>query len=101
MVKCAAHLCRSGYALTKAEKAKKLAQRTVSVFSFPKDKELRARWVLTIGRNDSAWNPDHCGVCELHFREEDFCQTTRRKNERQRKFMKTGVVPSIFESREW
>ena len=101
MVKCATPHCRSGYALTKTEKAllnvRNPVQRTVSVFTFPKDTELRARWVSALRRSDSEWNPDSCGVCEFHFRDKDFHQETWKGTERQRKKLKQDAVPSVFE----
>ena len=100
MVKCAVSLCRSGYAPTKTEMANGSPQRTVSVLSFPKDHELRARWVSAIRRTDTDWDPDHCGVCELHFREVDFYQETQKKSERKRKVLKKGAVPTIFDSHQ-
>lgn len=96
MVKCAAYLCRSGYAPTKTEKANGTVLQTLSVFSFPKDNELRAEWVSALRRRDTNWDPDHCGICELHFQEDDFYQETRRKSERKRKCLKKGAIPSIF-----
>ena len=98
MVKCAVPQCRSGYAFTKAEKANGSVRRAASVFTFPKDSELRARWVSAIRCGDSTWDPEHSGVCELHFRGHDFHKETRRKNQRRRKFLIKGSVPSVFDS---
>ena len=102
MVKCAAFQFRSGYALTKADKASLKAsgsvKRGVSVFGFPKDRELRSRWLSALRRIDTAWNPEHCGVCELHFLENDFRQETRRKIQHKRKILKQCAVPSVFDS---
>ena len=102
MVKCAAVGCRSGYALTKADQ--KLveagkAHQNVSVFAFPKcdRQDIRDQWLSALKRGDTNWNPDHCGVCELHFRHEDFVDATYRKTPRQRKILKPSAVPSIFD----
>ena len=100
MVKCAVPLCRSGYAPTKTEKASGTVQRNVSVFTFPKNRELRARWVSAIRRSDSTWDPEHCGVCEMHFRKDSFRQETRRNGQRKRKFLIKGSVPAVFDTHQ-
>lgn len=103
MVKCAAVGCRSGYAPTKAERELMeagVARPNVSVFAFPKRdrQETRDTWLSVLKREDTDWNPDNCGVCELHFRPEDFLdQSTSRKTQRQRKILKPSAVPSIFD----
>ncbi|XP_055924582.1 THAP domain-containing protein 2-like [Argiope bruennichi] len=45
----------------------------VSVFNFPKDGNLRKRWIATIHRKD--FEPSK--VCELHFVEDDFVKEAR------------------------
>ena len=102
MVKCAAYSCRSGYRPTVAEKRilnkGGLAACKRSVFVFPKDPVRRARRISVVRRGDTEWNPEHCGVCELHFRDDDFCQGTQRKDERKQKFLKVDAVPSVFDA---
>ena len=44
------------------------------VFAFPKKTDVRARWIALIRRKDTAWNPDYFGVCELHFKPNDFVE---------------------------
>lgn len=99
MVKCAAFNCRSGYRAKKGVlKTGKLTACRRSVFRFPKDPVRKAQWISVLRRGDTGWNPEHCGVCDLHFREDDFCQETRRKDERKRKFLKRDAVPSVFDA---
>ena len=69
-----------------------------SVFVFPKDRVRRARWISVLRRSDIEWNPEHGGVCELYFRDNDFGQGTRRKDERKRKFLELDAVPSVFDA---
>ena len=99
MVKCAAPNCRTGFNLKQADrvvlkKGGSVARR--SVFTFPKNPERRARWLSALRRSDTGWSPDNCGVCELHFSEDDFFKDPRRKNERRRKFLNRDAVPSVF-----
>ena len=102
MVKCAVAGCRSGYSPTKTDRKLKEAGKTrthVSVFAFPKHgrEDVRDAWLCAVRRVAGAgWNPDHSGVCELHFTPDDFLDETYRKTERQRKSLKPTAVPSIF-----
>ncbi|GBL95832.1 hypothetical protein AVEN_227089-1 [Araneus ventricosus] len=57
----------------------------VSVFNFPKDDELRQRWIASIGRKDFQLSKSR-KVYELHFVEEDFIKEARGFD------MKTGRV---------
>ena len=102
MVKCAAVGCRSGYAPTKVERRLLEAgdaSPNASVFAFPSldRKNVRDQWLNALKRGDTSWNPDHCGVCELHFRPDDFIDESFRKTQRQRKILKTSAVPSVFD----
>lgn len=69
------------------------------VFSFPKHLELRGRWIAATRRLDDL-NLDCSGVCELHFRPEDFevDLSPRTGTERQRRRLRNDAVPSIFET---
>ena len=102
MVKCAVIGCRSGYAPTKTERKLQHAEqlrKNISVFAFPKRErqDVRDAWLCAVGRAVcSDWNPDHSGVCELHFRRDDFMDETFRKTQRQRKTLKPFAVPSLF-----
>jgi hypothetical protein len=75
-----------------------------SLFRFPKQADLRDKWVAAIGR--STWTPsEHSRVCSLHFREHEItCEshdlhTARRVqlNARgsKRLSLKAGAVPSL------
>lgn len=102
MVKCAAFKCRSGYRPTKREE--EMMKRGENppckkhVFAFPSKSELRAKWISAIRREDTCWNPDNSGVCELHFRQCDFLYdlAPRTKTDRQRLRLKPDAVPSVF-----
>ena len=103
MVKCAVYECRSGYPLNKRER--EFANRTKttplkrSVFRFPVEKSLRGRWISAIKRYDTSWNPNHCGVCELHFEEDDFCEgDTTKRTKRTNKILKKQATPRKFTS---
>ena len=104
MVKCAIVNCRSGYPPNKAENeliaATGQAPCKCSVFAFPKSDrpEMRRRWISALKQSGTGWNPDHVGVCELHFLPEDFLYEIFEKTERQRKYLKHNAVPSVFNS---
>lgn len=68
------------------------------VFAFPSKSELRAKWVAAIRREDTCWNPDNSGICELHFCQCDFLVSLapRNKTERQRLRLKPNAIPSVF-----
>ena len=104
MVKCVIPSCRTGYRPTKHEKEIIEAGGHVSVnssvFRFPgvDRKEIRDKWIMCLKDKDTSWNPPQsCGVCELHFRPDDFYETTFRKATRQRKTLKPTAVPSVFD----
>ena len=102
MVKCAAVNCRSGFRPNKHEKA--MIQRGETspckkhVFAFPKKTDVRARWIALIRRKDTAWNPDYFGVCELHFKPNDFVEglVPRTMTKRKRLRLRSNVNPSVF-----
>ena len=66
-------------------------------YAFFAIKNVRDQWLNALKREDTGWNPDHCGMCELHFRPDDFMDETFRKTQRQRKILKTSAVPSVFD----
>lgn len=102
MVKCAAVNCRSGYRPTKQEK--EMIERGETppckkhVFAFPKKAEIRTQWVTAIRRQDTDWNPDNFGVCELHFKPHNLALDLvhRTKTERQRLRLKPDAIPTVF-----
>ena len=92
--KCAALFCRSGYSITKRD-LESDTQPPISrhVFCFPKDKEIRRKWVEALGRpNIREDNCNYSGVCELHFLPADFIEDIQR----QRKRLQREAVPSVF-----
>ena len=79
MVKCAAYNCRSGYKPTNSEREILKSGGSIpfhcSVFSFPNKmhhKEVRDKGIRAPKLKENYWNPDNFGVCEMHFRKEDF-----------------------------
>ena len=92
--KCAALFCRSGYDTTKRD-LESDAQPPIRrhVFRFPKDNEVRKKWVEALGRpNIREDNCNYSGVCELHFLPDDFSEDMQL----QRKWLKREAVPSVF-----
>ena len=93
--KCAALFCRSGYDATKKYEendSSNLSKR--HVYCFPKGNKSRRKWVEAVRR--PKLREDNCrysGVCELHFRPEDFSDGAGLK---QRRRLKRGAVPSVF-----
>ena len=109
MVKCAAYNCRSGYKPTNSEKEILKSGGSIpfrrSVFSFPNKmhhKEVRDKWIRALKLKENNWNPDNFGVCELHFRKEDFFDqdTTWRKTGRKRNMLKRAAIPSTYNYRK-
>ena len=119
--KCAVVKCRSGYDLTAEEKKVASGCDKKSVFRFPADKELRARWLKVkplienqlrkskstscssycfqaISREEGFANLDHVGVCQLHFKPENLNTTsdTTHGRKRSRTTLKANAVPTIF-----
>ena len=93
--KCAALFCRSGYDVTKKEKeSDSHSSLTKHVFCFPKDIEIRRKWVEALGRpNLREDNCSHSGVCELHFLPNDFSDKSKLK---QRLRLKREAVPTVL-----
>ena len=100
MVKCAAYKCKSGCNPAKKSELHGVSTVRPSVFRFPSDNpELRKKWISNLKRDDS-FNPDNCGVCERHFREEDFIDAAPANSKdkiRERKRLKFGAIPTVFE----
>ena len=55
------------------------------------------KWLAAVHRGSDV-NPNHAGVCERHFKPDDFvtASTKRTQKKRVRKSLKPGVVPSVF-----
>jgi len=97
--KCCAYGCKSGYASQDATDVH------VTFHSFPRDEELRAKWIRANPRKD--FTPTkNSRLCSLHFAESDFVEqhcdsnATRRASfdspQLQRRYLKKDAVPSIF-----
>uniref|UniRef100_A0A8C6TP58 THAP domain-containing protein 1 n=1 Tax=Neogobius melanostomus TaxID=47308 RepID=A0A8C6TP58_9GOBI len=65
----------------------------LSFFSFPPDKELRAKWVQNIRRDDLQVT-SHTRVCGRHFQPADVIQPSTPLGRRR---LKRGAVPLLFE----
>ena len=69
-----------------------------SGLKFPKDSILSTKWQIAVHRelpNKKLWKPTpYSFVCFKHFTENDFIQSDF---ERQRRDLKKGVVPSVFD----
>ncbi|KAJ3634925.1 hypothetical protein MTP99_007866 [Tenebrio molitor] len=77
----------------------------VSLFNFPKDKDLKARWVQAIkrqGENGKSFVPTASSkVCELHFHEQDILRFTTMHDEKTGTILKAPLkyprpAPGIF-----
>jgi len=95
--KCAAYGCKSGYKSSTVDK-------DVTFHSFPRDEELRDRWIRANPRKDFI-PTKHSRLCSLHFQPSDFVderQDTNKSRLKQkgekpvRRHLKEGVVPSVF-----
>ena len=100
--RCQAVNCRSGFDLTQDEIASQ-AEGTVpepreySVRSFPADVERRKKWTSALRRHDTV-DIKNGGVCDKHFKSDDFSQTSVVKTglERKHKRLKPNAVPSLW-----
>ena len=64
--KCAAYGCNSGYATNKSNES-------VSFHAFPKDPELRDKWIRAISRQDYV-PTKYSRICSRHFHDTDFVE---------------------------
>lgn len=79
---CVAPGCKSNYDST---------FEVISTFSFPKEKNLRQKWINAIHRAD--WQPtSYSSVCGKHFKEGDFEPSGKYKKPR----LVYGVIPFII-----
>nr|CAI5840195.1 unnamed protein product [Callosobruchus analis] len=78
--------------------------RNVHIFKFPKDKDLREKWLRSIHRENFQIS-DHSVVCHLHFVETDILHTTSEVDWKTGKTLtvklkkpklKPNAIPSIF-----
>lgn len=80
---CCVPSCKSNY--------KSTLPQTVSTFSFPKETEMKNKWLNAIPRKD--WQPSkYACVCALHFHKSDFVSSSSSKNPK----LACDAVPSIF-----
>ena len=96
--KCVAPACTSGYASNRDEKK--------SVFTFPKDNEMRQKWIRAVPRAN--WDVSgNSAICELHFHASDFKESREDNNHSRvsakgeelcRKELKPDAVPSVWPS---
>jgi len=97
-VTCCVPGCKTGYRSNKNPEK-------IATFQFPKDKNLRQKWIRAIPRKD--WIPTNSSrVCAKHFCTNDFLVTStdnklKRKNSRtdqklQRRRLKKAAIPRIF-----
>lgn len=100
MRKCAVFSCRSGYRPNKQEMIarKETPPCLRHVFAVPKKAEFKAKWAAVICRQDTGFNPNNFGVCDFHFKPQDFALdiASRTKTERQPLKLKPDAIPSVF-----
>lgn len=75
----------------------------ISYFSFPKNSELRDKWIKACGRGDN-FNPNTSRICSNHFRDSDFVRNLKAEllgYDSPRKFLKKGSVPTVNISTEF
>ena len=72
-------------------------------FIFPKDNELRKKWLIAIKREDynkCLWRPsEHSVVCHRHFKATDFVEPKVKYGNKRRKVLHQNAVPSKFSFR--
>lgn len=56
--------CHNSNAKTKSLESER---KRISYFSFPKDKEWRAKLISAVNRADASFNPDTAHICSVHF----------------------------------
>ena len=98
-MKCAAVNC-----LSETKKEKELMTKGITpsckkhAFPFPKEEVTRRLWLSAINRETDSFNPEDFGVCEFHFKVEDFeaNYVPRTSTARVRVRLKPKAVPSVF-----
>ena len=95
---CCVPGCKTGY------KSNKNPQK-ISLFRFPKNESLKAKWIKIIPRENWTWTDSH-RVCANHFHEEDFetestdHRASRKANrditELKQARLKPNAIPRIF-----
>ncbi len=82
---CVPHCDKTGYMVVDGKK--------VTFHSFPKEEERVTKWVVKIKRDigPNFMVTSYTKICSMHFEDSDFRVTLLG-----RKFLKEGVVPSVF-----
>lgn len=90
MVSCAVSCCKQ------YKKNKTNSSNGIILHSFPKDEELRAKWVNAC-RRVVRFNPDTCRVCSEHFDENDYVRDLYAEllNINRKKKLKNDAVPHL------
>lgn len=85
--RCTVAVCTNSHSKTK--------QDGVIYHSFPRDPEMRSKWVRLCGRKGK-WNPDSCSICSEHFLPEDYERDLKAEllNLPSKKKLKISAVPS-------
>lgn len=96
--KCSAPNCTTGY----SSKQKKQNNVVIRTYRFPKEPELRNKWINAVPRKE--WLPSiHAVICEKHFVPSDFKEkrgdtNSSRKHKKgeslRRRELKSGAIPS-------
>jgi hypothetical protein len=100
---CIVFGCRTGYRQTAAEKAEGKLPPKLAFHRFPiKHPELFAEWKAALSFMDlsSTTNWEKAGVCQLHFRDDDYMTAdfNNRGQPRKRMRLKPGAVPRVFDT---
>ena len=74
---------------------KKACDQQISYFKFPKNNDIKAKWIHSCYRSDNI-NTKHAVICSIHFRDEDYEDDLKaRVLNIPRKKLKANAVPSI------
>lgn len=97
--KCWVVGCKTGYLTNKAVEQEQAAKGTpITLHKFPRDDELRARWLKNIKRDEKDDPSAERYCCSLHFKASDFkvTPTVQGGRQRQRKQLVEDAVPTNF-----
>ena len=87
---CCVPGCHAGYNSSNESQAEKNA----SMFRFPKNEELKRKWLSAIPRTDWIAKESH-RVCSLHFEERDFEIESKDKREQRRQARETSKLQRL------
>ncbi|XP_057687684.1 zinc finger protein 260-like [Corythoichthys intestinalis] len=97
--KCWVLGCKTGYDSNKAFQLERAANGTpITIHKFPRDDELRARWLKNINRDEEDDPSAERYCCSLHFKDSDFksTPTVHEGAQRRRKRLVEDAVPTVF-----